>query len=76
AGVVHRVHRAIDEHDEMVPDLMPVLRASQRIEQPLPFGDAGRRVSNLYFLQQALDLRSAQAPLSICKHTASGFKIL
>lgn len=41
AGVVHRVHRAIDEHDEMVPDLVPVLRASQRIEQPLPFGDAG-----------------------------------
>jgi len=26
----------------------------------LPFGGAGRRVGNLYFLQQALDLRSAQ----------------
>jgi len=60
----------------MVPDLVPVLCASQRIEQPLPLGNAGRRVGNLDFLQQALDLRSAQAPLGICKHTASGFKML
>jgi hypothetical protein len=76
AGVVHRVHRAIDEHDEMVADLVLVLRAGQRIEQPLPLGHAGRRVGNLDFLQQALDLRAAQAALGIGEHAARGFKML
>ncbi|MBN9694924.1 MAG: hypothetical protein J0L85_03930 [Zoogloea sp.] len=75
-GVVHRVHRAIDEHDEMVADLMLVLRAGQRIEQPLPLGHAGRRVGNLDFLQQALDLRPAQTALCIGQHTTGGFKVL
>jgi hypothetical protein len=60
----------------MVPNLVPVLRASQRSEQPLPFGDAGRRVGNPCFLQQALDLGSDQPPLGICKHKADGFKML
>ena len=76
AGVVHRVHRAIDEHDEMVAELVVVLRTRQRIEQPLPLGHAGRRVGNLDFLQQALDLRSAQAALGIGEHAARGFKVL
>jgi len=43
AGVVHRVHRAIDEHDEMVADMVPFLCADQGIEQPLLLDHAGRR---------------------------------
>ena len=39
-------------------------------------GPSGIKRRGFVFLQQALDLRSAQAPLGICKHTASGFKIL
>src|SRR5574337_1910423 len=35
AGVVHWVRRTVDEHDEMVAEMMLVLRTSQRIEQPL-----------------------------------------
>jgi len=60
----------------MVADLMLVLRAGQRIEQPLPLGHAGRRVGNLDFLQQSLDLRAAQAALGIGEHAARGFKVL
>ena len=75
-GVVHRVHCTIDEHDEMVADLMLVLRAGQRIEQPFPLGHAGRRVGNLDFLQKPFDLRAAQAALGIGEYTARGFKML
>jgi hypothetical protein len=52
------------------------LRAGQRIEQPLPLGHAGRRVGNLDFLQQAFDLRAAQATLGIGEHAARSFKML
>jgi len=76
AGVAHRVHRAIDEHDEMVADLMLVLCAGQRIEQPLPLGHAGRRVGNRNLLQQPLDLRPAQTALGIGEHAARSFKML
>ena len=76
AGIAHRVHRAIDEHDEMVADLVVVLRAGQRIEQPLPLGHAGRRVGNLDFLQQAFDLCAAQATFGIGEHAARSFKVL
>ena len=76
AGVVHRVHRAIDEHDEIVADLVVVLRAGQRIEQPLPLGHAGRRVGNRNLLQQPLDLRPAQTALGIGEHAARSFKML
>ncbi len=75
-GVVHRVHRTVDEHDEMVADLMLVLHTSQRIEQPLPLGHAGRRVDNLDFLQQPLDLRAAQTALGLSQNAAGGFKKL
>lgn len=61
---------------EMVADLVPVLCADQRIEQSLPLGHAGRRVGNLDFLQQPLDLRAALAALDISAHAARGFKML
>jgi hypothetical protein len=76
ASVVHRVHRTVDEHDEMVADLVVVLRTGQCIEQPLPLGDAGRCVSNLDFLQQPLDLCAAQTALGIGEHAARSFKML
>ena len=76
AGVVHRVHRAVDEHDEMVADLVVVLRTGQRIEQPLPLGHAGRCVGNLDFLQQPLDLCTAQTAFGIGEHAARSFKML
>lgn len=73
----HRVHRAVDEHDEMVAELMLVLRTSQRIEQPLPIGHTGRRgVRDLDLLQQALDLCAAQTARGIGEHAARGFKML
>jgi hypothetical protein len=53
-----------------------VLRAGQRIEQPLPLGHAGRRVGNLNFLQQSLDLRTTQAAVRISEHATRGFKML
>jgi hypothetical protein len=41
AGVVHRIHRTVDGHDEMVADLVLIPCVGQRVEQPLPFGHAG-----------------------------------
>ena len=76
AGVTHRIHRAVDEHDEVIADLMLVLCARQSIEQPLPFGHAGRRIGYLDLVQQPLDLRPAQTLRGIGKNTAGGFKVL
>lgn len=60
----------------MVADLVVVLRTSQRIEQPLQLGHAGRGICDLDLLQQALDLRTAQAALGIGEHATRGFKML
>jgi hypothetical protein len=72
ARVTHRIHRSVDEHDEMVADLMSVLHARQRIEQPLPLRHARRWVRNFDLLQQPLDLRATQTTFGIGKDAACG----
>ena len=75
-GVVDRVHREIDKQDQVVADLVLVLRFGQRVEQAFPFGDARRHIDDLDFLQQSLDLRSRQTSVGIRKHATGGLHVL
>ena len=75
-GVAHWVHSAIDEHNEMIANLMLVLCTSQRIEQALPFGHALGWVGYLDLLQQSPDLCAGQTLRGVGKNTTGSFQVL
>ena len=76
AGITHWIHRTVDEHDEMVADLVPILCFSQCIEQPFPFGHIWRRIGYLNLLKQSANLRAGQPLCGVSKNAAGRFQVL
>ena len=68
ADVSGRVHRPLDEDDDVVADLMLVLELDESVVEPLPLGHVGRRVRDAAVPQQMVDLRAGQ-PLVVSART-------
>lgn len=73
ADVPGRVHRPLDENDNVVADLMLILKLHEGIAEPLPFRDAGRGVRDIAVEQQMVDLRPGKPVVRVGEDFAERF---
>ena len=73
---MNRIHCAVNEHNDVVPELPFFLVADKCVEEALPLGVVWVRIRNLAVGKQVSDLRAAKARLGVCEDSREGLKML